>query len=120
MKTQERAVARVEPPGRGVAHTFDCRITMAVDVILELVRRAQISVVLVQAIGLAAETADALEPGNELIFPLRLGAVELRLGRPVLCQSRDFVGYNLLDLRERRSGARGSPDNELPGQFRSN
>src|SRR5262245_20608193 len=117
MKSQEEAVARIEPPGHRVTHTFDRGIAMAVDVLLELVRCAQVGVVLVWAVSLAAETGDPLEAGHELILPFRLGAVEFRLSRPLLCQSRNFVGHDLLDLRERCSRARCGPDNKLPGKF---
>src|SRR5262245_23626428 len=120
MKSYEQAVACVEPSGRRLTQAFDRRIPMAVDVLLELVRRPQICVVLIEAIGLAAETADPLEAGDKLILPLCLGAVELRLGRSVLCQSGDFVGHYLFDLRERCAGARCRPDNKRPDQFRSN
>ena len=81
MEAHDQAVRRRQPALRGVPDVGDGQRAIASEVGLELPGIAEEGVVLVQQIGLAAEAADALEPGDELELLLGPGAIELGLGR---------------------------------------
>ncbi len=73
---------------------------------LDLVRVAEVHVVLVQHVGLAAKAADALEPRHELGLLLGLRAFEFGDRRPLLRQARDLGGHALLNLGRATSPGR--------------
>src|SRR6187397_2638311 len=99
MEANDRAVRRVEPARGGTLYVCRLKRAIALQVRVDLARVAQEHVVLVQDVGLAAEPADALEPGDELGLLLRLHALELLGGRTILGQPRDLGSDDRLDLR---------------------
>ena len=78
---------------------------------------AEVGVVLVQQIGLAAEAADALEAGDVLRLLLGLGAIELGLGRAGRREPGELLVDQLLELGDVDAGARGGDDDEGVGDL---
>src|SRR5579862_1444122 len=66
-----------------------------------------------QAIGLAAESADALDAAHEIRHVFGLGTLELMLGGPGFQEARQFFVGGLLDGCEVAARFSGSADQEL-------
>ena len=86
------------------SHVADRELPVSRQVGVELPGVAEVGVVLVQQVGLAAESADALEAGDEGELLLRPSPIELGLGRAGLGQQRNLLGDDLLDLASDASG----------------
>ena len=117
VEADDHAIRRVEPRGNRLLDRCRRQRTIPPQVGLDLVRVAQIHVVLVEHVGLAAKAADALEPGDELGLLLGLRTFELGDRRPFLRQARDLGRHALLDVLERRARARRGLHDEQTGDL---
>ena len=117
MEAHDQAVGRGQPALRGVPHVGDGQRAIAPEIGFEVPGIAEEGVVLVQQIGLAAEAADALEPGDELELLLGPGAIELGLRRPGAGQQVQLARDHLLEVRQRDAVARRRDDHEAAGDL---
>jgi hypothetical protein len=117
MEAYEHAVARVHPLLHRLAQILTRHVAIAREIRLELAGIAEVGVVLIQHVRLAAEAADALEAADEVELLLRLHARELRGRRTGLRQQRDLLRHDPLDLRQVSTRLGGGLNDEAAGDF---
>ena len=87
---------------------------------VEVPRVVLVGIRFVQPVGLAAETADALQAGDVLVLPDRAGAFHLVPGRTTGRQFRDLAGdqvFNFPDFAARPDGRDDAEEaGNLPGE----
>jgi hypothetical protein len=117
MEAYDHAVAVRQPLAHRGLNGSDSDATVPRNVVIESAGMSQKGVVLRQPVRFSSETADALQPGDELVLPFRFRAVHLHLGRSLRGEALDLLVDGLLDRSQLDARARGPHHGERARHF---
>ncbi len=101
------------PPAEFTHHSLRSDVLIAVIVLLEIIRCAEIGVVATQFVGDSAKTADTFKTAEEIAFRVRLDALHFLFCRSVCHEGRDLLVNHRPDLVKVSSRSCGHDDGEF-------